>query len=75
MNSPEIDRPKLLLKVEEAALHLGIGRSTMYALVLSGEVESVLIGRCRRVPADALPIYLTRLRESQSMMPNRSNAA
>jgi excisionase family DNA binding protein len=40
----------VLLTVEEAARRLNIGRTTMYALVSSGAVESVTIGRLRRVP-------------------------
>jgi excisionase family DNA binding protein len=42
------------LVAEYAAERLGIGRTVMYALVGSGAVESVQIGRLRRVPADAL---------------------
>lgn len=53
---------RLLLTVEEAAEQLGIGRTLMYALVKDGDVESVHIGRLRRIPADALPRYLQRLR-------------
>ncbi len=53
---------RLLLTVEEAAKRLGIGRTLMYALVKDGEVESVQIGRLRRIPADALPRYLEQLR-------------
>ena len=60
MTHPE--RPRLLLTVEEAADRLGIGRTLAYALVKSGEVESVQIGRLRRVPADALDAFLARLR-------------
>jgi excisionase family DNA binding protein len=30
----------------------------MYALITAGEVESVRIGRLRRVPADALERYV-----------------
>lgn len=41
----------LVLTIEQAAERLGIGRSLMYALVMSGEVESVTIGRLRRIPA------------------------
>jgi excisionase family DNA binding protein len=52
----------LLLTVEEAADRLGVGRSTMYGLISDGDVESVQIGRLRRVPADALPEFLARLR-------------
>lgn len=55
---------RLLLTVEEAADQLGIGRTLMYALVKDGEVESIHIGRLRRIPADALPRYLERLRTS-----------
>jgi excisionase family DNA binding protein len=54
--------PILLLRVEEAALRLGIGRTSMYRLVMSGEVESVLIGGLRRVPAPCLEEYVDRLR-------------
>ena len=42
---------KLLLGVREAGEVIGIGRSTMYELLRSGEIESVRIGRCRRVPS------------------------
>ena len=52
----------LVLTVEEAAERLGIGRTIMYALVSSGAVESVRIGRLRRVPADALVTFLDGLR-------------
>ncbi len=53
---------RLLLTIEEAADQLGIGRTLVYALVKAGEVESVQIGRLRRIPADALPAFLDRLR-------------
>lgn len=54
--------PTLLLRVEEAALRLGIGRTSMYRLVMSGEVESVQIGGLRRIPAPCLEEYVERLR-------------
>ena len=53
----------LLLRIEEAARRLGIGRSLMYRLVLSGAVESVHVGRLRRVPAECLSEHVARLRE------------
>jgi len=59
---------RLLLTVEEAAERLGIGRTLMYALVKDGEVESVHIGRLRRIPADALPRYLEQLRVALSQL-------
>jgi excisionase family DNA binding protein len=51
-----------LLTVEEAARRLRIGRTTCFRLVLAGEIESVTVGRLRRVPADAVPAYVTKLR-------------
>ena len=53
---------RLVLTIEEAAERLGIGRTLMYALVSAGEVESVRIGRLRRVPTDALETYVATLR-------------
>jgi excisionase family DNA binding protein len=50
------------LTVEEAADRLGIGRTLMYALITAGDVESVRIGRLRRVPAAALEKYVSGLR-------------
>jgi excisionase family DNA binding protein len=54
----------LVLTIEQAAERLGIGRSLMYALVMSGEVESVTIGRLRRIPTDALTAYVAKLRQA-----------
>lgn len=55
----------VLLTVEEAARRLRVGRTTMYALVSSGAVESVTIGRLRRVPSECLDAYVTALRSSE----------
>jgi excisionase family DNA binding protein len=64
IQSAQLDQLKLplVLTVEEAADRLGVGRTLMYALVSSGAVESVRIGRLRRVPADALVTFLDELR-------------
>lgn len=55
--------PPLVLTIEQAAERLGVGRTLMYALVQSGAVESVRIGRLRRIPSDALDTFLRQLRE------------
>jgi excisionase family DNA binding protein len=52
----------MVLTVEEAAERLGIGRTTMYALVKGGDVESIAIGRLRRIPLNALDEFIERLR-------------
>jgi excisionase family DNA binding protein len=58
--------PTRLLTVEAAATHLSIGRTTMYALLKSGHITSIRIGRLRRVPAEALAAYTTRLTTEQT---------
>ncbi|MFI7429808.1 excisionase family DNA-binding protein [Micromonospora sp. NPDC049836] len=63
-----MDRPTnaLMLTVEEAAQQLRIGRTQMFALIGSGQVNSVKIGRSRRVPRAALDAYVTQLAGQQS---------
>lgn len=56
--------PALLLRVEEAAARLGIARTLMYRLVRTGEVESVQVGRLRRIPVACLEEFVDRLRAS-----------
>ena len=57
------DPQKLLLRVEEAAARLGIGRTLMYQLVSRGDAAFVPVGRLRRIPVECLDDYVTRLRE------------
>jgi excisionase family DNA binding protein len=57
---------KLLLTPTEAATALGIGRSKVYELMQTGQLESVRIGACRRVPAEAVHSFLLQLREAAS---------
>lgn len=53
---------RIVLTVEEAANRLGVGRTTMYRLVGTGAIESFTIGRLRKIPADAIDVYVTQLR-------------
>jgi len=53
---------RIVLTVEEAAERLGVGRTLLYALVCSGDIESIAIGRLRRIPLDALDEFVNRLR-------------
>ena len=53
---------KRLLTVAEAARRLGIGRSHAYIYVLRGDLESVKLGRSRRVPVEAIDAFVERLR-------------
>ena len=52
---------RLLLRPEEVAQALGIGRTTVFELMRSGELRSVKIGVSRRIPADAVTEYVAGL--------------
>ncbi len=55
---------KLLLKPLEAAQVIGVSRSKLYELMTSGRIESVAIGRSRRVPAEAITMFVEELRRA-----------
>lgn len=57
--------PRLLLTVEAAAAQLSISRTRMYALLKSGDVTSVRVGRLRRIPATALEVFAAQLHATQ----------
>ncbi len=57
---------KLLLTAEEAAAVLGVGRSAIFALVRTGELESLRLGARRRIPTAALHDYVARLRQTSA---------
>ena len=54
---------RMLLTVEEAAEQLGVGRSTMYQLIAAGLIDTIRIGRLRRIEPAALATYISRLRK------------
>lgn len=54
--------PVVLLTVKEAARRLSIGRTKTFALIRSGALESILIGRARRVLAQSVADYCERQR-------------
>jgi excisionase family DNA binding protein len=53
--------PVLLLRPEDAASALGIGRTKVYELMRSGALRSVKIGGLRRIPATALADFVAKL--------------
>ena len=53
----------LLVTVPEAAKRLSLGRSTVYQLLMTGELTSVKIGKARRIPTAALDAFLASLLE------------
>ncbi len=52
---------QLLLTPEQAAQRLALGRTRVYALLRGGAIESVKIGRSRRIPLKALERYVAQL--------------
>lgn len=52
------DELPLILKVDDLMPILGIGRNTAYALVRSGQIRSIRVGRQLRIPRDALIDFL-----------------
>jgi excisionase family DNA binding protein len=52
--------PVKLLRAREVAVQMGISESQVWALVRSGELESIKIGWSRRIPADAVDKYIKR---------------
>ena len=55
--------PVLLLRPEDAARALGVGRTKVYELMRSGALRSVRVDGLRRVPVAALNEFVTRLEE------------
>jgi excisionase family DNA binding protein len=55
--------PPALLTVPEAMSALRLSRATIYELIRSGELGSVKVGRCRRIPAQAVAAFVAELVE------------
>ncbi len=51
---------KLLYRPSEVGDAIGVGRSKAYELIASGEIPSIRIGGCVRVPVDALRAWIAR---------------
>ena len=69
-NIEQIESPRLLLTVQQAAARLGIGRTLCYDLIASGALQTVQVGRLRRIPADELVAFVERL--SRGPAPQRA---
>jgi len=62
-------RRRRLLDMGEFAYTLNVGRSTAFAIVLSGQVRSVKIGNKRLVPADAVDEFIQALEAGEPVRP------
>ncbi len=55
---------RLAYTVQEAAIMLSLSRSLVYELINAGKIETIKIGRARRITAKQLEVYLQKC-ESQ----------
>lgn len=53
----------LAVRIPLAAQMLGIGKSTLYEMIASGEIETIKVGRSTLVPTDSLRAFLERRRK------------
>jgi len=58
MKYQDLENLPLALCVDDLMKVLSIGRNTAYALVKSGQLRSVRVGRQLRIPRDALREFL-----------------
>jgi excisionase family DNA binding protein len=56
---------QLLVTPVEAARRLSLGRTTVYALMASGHLASIRIGRSRRIPVTELRMFVERAATEQ----------
>lgn len=67
MNSADMKpEERLVLSVEAAGELLSLSRTRMFALIKTGEIRSIRVGRLRRIPADALAEYVTHVVAAQA---------
>jgi excisionase family DNA binding protein len=60
------DPTLVALTVAEAARRIGISRTKMYEYVSSGQIPSVKIGALRRIPAEALTVFVAQQADDAS---------
>jgi excisionase family DNA binding protein len=57
---------RLMLRPGEAAEAIGVSRSKAYELIARGDIPSVRVGGCVRVPVDALRAWIGRQLEDRA---------
>jgi excisionase family DNA binding protein len=50
----------ITVRIPQAAQMLGVGRTTIYTLINSGEIEIIKIGSATVIVVDSLRAYVTR---------------
>jgi excisionase family DNA binding protein len=67
-----VDGDRLLYSVTEAARLLGVGRTYMFRIIAAGEIESIKVGKLRKIPRDALGRYIDQQRSGQAASATRA---
>ena len=57
--SPYLNHEKMAYSIEEAGILLSISRAQLYRLIDLGELETIKIGKARRVTSRQLDAFLT----------------
>lgn len=57
---------QVLLSVTDACERLGVGRTFLYQLMRTSQLEYVKAGRLRKIPVEAITAYVDSLRSRQS---------
>jgi excisionase family DNA binding protein len=67
--SPPADKPQatepIAVRILEAVRLTGIGRSKLYELIASGDIETVKIGSCTLIPIASLHGLIERARQQR----------
>ena len=66
-SSPQIEVTKRLLSADELARELGVGRTTAYALLWSGQIPSMKVGRLRKVRREDAEAFIQARMERSGM--------
>lgn len=64
MKSPPPVEP-LCVKVNDAARMIGVGRTKLYELIASGEIEAIKLGKSTRIMTASLHELVMRQREPE----------
>jgi excisionase family DNA binding protein len=57
---------KILISPDEGCIALGVGRSTMFKMLASGEIPSIKVGRLRRIPVESLQEWARKQQREQT---------
>ena len=57
---------RITVRIPDAIRMTGLGRSKIYELIASGDIETVKVGRCTLIPVDSLRQLIENARDNES---------